>query len=163
MSRKQIEEPGLAAEQDRLNRDYDAIKQQYDKLLGDREDVRLRGDVESEGGGLRFRVIDPPTMSVIPASPNRPLLLLGVLVAGLVAGIGAAFGLGQVRTTYATIGRLEKATGLPVIGGISDVETPARAEQNRRQTRWFYAGCGGLGALCFLLLAVEFIQRGMSA
>jgi polysaccharide chain length determinant protein (PEP-CTERM system associated) len=163
LARKQVQEPGLAAEQDRLNREYDAIKLQYDKLLADREDVRLRGDVQSEGGALKFRVIDPPSASPIPASPNRPLLLFAVLVAGVGAGIAAAFGMSQLRTTYATIGRLEKATGLPVIGGISDVETPSRVDRNRRQVRWFYAGCGGLGALCFLLLAVEFVQRGMSA
>jgi succinoglycan biosynthesis transport protein ExoP len=119
--------------------------------------------VQSEGGSLKFRVIDPPSASSIPASPNRPLLLFGVLIAGIGAGIGAAFGLSQVRTTYPTIGRLEKATGMPVIGGISDVETPLRAEQNKRQARWFYAACSGLGGLCFVLLAVEFIQRGMSA
>lgn len=163
MVERQIQEPGLAAEQDKLNREYDAIKAQYDKLLGDRENVRLRGDVQSEGGSLKFRVIDPPSASSIPASPNRPLLLFGVLIAGIGAGIGAAFGLSQVRTTYPTIGRLEKATGMPVIGGISDVETPLRAEQNTRQARWFYAACSGLGGLCFVLLAVEFIQRGMSA
>lgn len=163
MSRKQIDEPGLAAEQDRLNRDYDAIKQQYDKLLGDREDVRMRGDVASEGGTLKFRVIDPPSASSIPASPNRPLLLFAVLVAGAGVGVGAAFALSQVRTTYATIGRLEKATGLPVIGGISAVETPDQVDRNRRHGRWFYAACGGLGGMCMILLAVEFIQRGMSA
>lgn len=163
MARKQIQEPGLAAEQDRLNREYDAIKQQYDKLLGDREDVRLRGDAQSDGGAMKFRVIDPPSISSAPASPNRPLLLFGVLIVGVGAGVGAAFALGQVRTTYATIGRLERATGMPVIGGISDVETPDRTEQAQRHARWFYAACGGLGGLCFVLLAVEYIQRGMSA
>ncbi|BAK67219.1 putative exopolysaccharide biosynthesis protein [Sphingobium sp. SYK-6] len=163
LTRKQIDEPGLAAEQDRLNRDYDAVKQQYDKLLADREAVRLRGDVQSEGGAFKFRVIDPPSLSPIPASPNRPLLLFAVLVTGIGAGIAAAFALSQIRTTYPTTGRLEKATGLPVIGGISEVETPARAQRIRQHARWFYAGCGGLGAMCFVLLAVEFIQRGMSA
>jgi len=163
VSQKQIQEPGLAAEQDRLNRDYDAIKQQYDKLLGDREDVRLAGDVQSEGGALRFRVIDPPSMSTTPASPNRPLLLFAVLVAGIGVGIGAAFALGQLRTTYATTSHLERATGLPVIGGISDVSTPGRRVDARKQIRWFYAASGGLGALCLLLLAAEYIQRGMSA
>lgn len=163
MMRKQVTEPGLAAEQDRLNREYDAIKQQYDQLLGDRENVRLRGDAQSEGGALKFRVIDPPSASTIPASPNRPLLLLGVLVAGVGAGVGAAFALGQFRSTYATTGRLEQATGLQVIGGISEVRTPSRIERERKQGRWFYAACGGLGGFCFVLLAIEFIQRGMNA
>jgi len=163
IAQRQAQNPGLVAEQDRLNRDYDAVKQQYDKLVGDRETVRLRGDAQNQGGIVQFRVIDPPSMSGNPASPNRPMLLFAVLVAGVGAGIGAAFALSQLRTTYATTGRLERATGLPVIGGITEVSTPARIAQRRRQARYFYAGCGGLAGLCVLLLAVEFIQRGMSA
>jgi len=163
IAQRQVENPGLIAEQDRLNRDYDAVKQQYDKLVGDREAVRLRGDAQNEGGAVQFRVIDPPSISSSPASPNRPMLLFGVLVAGIAAGIGGAMALSQLRTTYATTSRLERATGLPVIGGISEVATPRRVALNRTYARWFYAGSGGLAGLCLLLLAVEFIQRGMSA
>ena len=37
-----------------------------------------------------------------------------VLLAGIGGGVGAAFGLGQVRTSYATAAKLERASGLPV-------------------------------------------------
>lgn len=163
LSAKQVQEPGLAAEQDRLNRDYDVVKQQYDKLLADREDVRLRGEAQSEGGEVRFRLIDPPTMSSKPAFPNRPLLVMGVLFASVMAGIGAAFALGQLKATYATAARLERGTGLPVIGAITEIETPAVLAEKGRKMRWFYAASGGLVCLCVGLLAMEFIQRSMAA
>ena len=163
MAAMQIDDPGLAAEQDRLSRDYDSIKQQYDKLLSDREDVRLRGDAQTEGGEVQFRVIDPPFIPTLPASPNRPLLLLGVLIVAIGAGVGAAFAQGQLRTTYATASRLERATGMSVIGSISETQTPALLDLTRQRTRWFYAASGGLAGLCVVLLAIEFIQRGMSA
>src|SRR3989344_4064810 len=41
MVAKQIQEPGVAAEQARIARDYEVLKAQYDKLLADREQVRL--------------------------------------------------------------------------------------------------------------------------
>src|SRR3546814_18105468 len=85
-------------------------------LLADRDDVRLRGDVQSETDAIKFRVIDPPSNPRVPAAPNRPLLLLAVLVVGVGGGVGAAFAKGQLRTTYSTATRLERATGLPVIG-----------------------------------------------
>ncbi len=163
LSAKRVQEPGLAAEQDRLNRDYDLVKQQYDKLLSDREDVRLRGEAQSEGGEVRFRLIDPPTMSSKPAFPNRPLLIVGVLFAAAMAGIGAAFALGQLKATYATAARLERGTGLPVIGAITEIETPAVLAEKGRKLRWFYAASGGLLGLCVALLALEFIQRSTSA
>lgn len=163
LTSRQVNDPGLAAEQDRLNRNYAVLKQQYDKLVSDRADVRLRGQAQSAGGNVKFRVIDPPSIASTPASPNRPLLIVGVLIVGLGAGLGAAFALGQLKTTYPTTGRLEKATGLPVIGGISEISTPGRARGFKQQMRWFYGGCGGLGVFCLLLLAVEYIQRGMNA
>jgi polysaccharide chain length determinant protein (PEP-CTERM system associated) len=108
--------PAVAAEAARINRDYEVLKEQYDKLLRDREALRLRGQVENEHNAVKFEVIDPPTSPREPSAPNRPLLLVGVLVAGLAAGAGGAFALGQMRGTFATTADLERAIGLPVLG-----------------------------------------------
>lgn len=160
---KQAQEPDVAAEQARLSRDYDVMKAQYDKLLQDREDIRLRTDVNSKTDAIRFRVIDPPSLPRLPAAPNRPMLLIAVLIAAAGAGIGAAFALGQVRATYATTDRLAAATGLPVLGGISEVVTPPLAAERRQRLVWFAGGTGGLPACCLLLLVIEFVQRGLVA
>lgn len=160
---KQVEQPGVAAEQARLNRDYDVLKQQYDKLLGDREDVRLRNDVANKTDAISFRVIDPPYLPRVPVAPNRPLLLALVLVAGIAAGIGAAFAKGQLRGTYATTDRLAKASGLPVLGAVSEVLTPANIVERRKRLMWFAGGGGALIGCFALLLLVEFVQRGMMA
>ncbi|MDF0543378.1 Wzz/FepE/Etk N-terminal domain-containing protein [Sphingobium sp. H39-3-25] len=162
MTARQVDEPGVAAEQERLDRDYDVLKTQYDKLLADREDIRLRGDVQNETDQVKFRVIDPPSMPSGPAAPNRPLLLVAVLIVGIGGGIGAAFGMGQLRTTYATAARLEKATGLSVIGAISETVTQAQKAARRQQLRWFYGASGGLAGVCLLLIAVEFVQRNLA-
>ncbi len=159
---RQISEPGLAAEQERLERDYDVLKTQYDKLLSDREEVRLRGDVQSGVKGATFRLIDPPSVPTAPASPNRPLLLIGVLIVGICAGVGAAFAMGQVRATFPTAPRLAKAAGLPVIGSITETLNPAQLAERNHKLKLFAGGCGALGAVCLLLIVVEFIQRGMA-
>ncbi|WP_156678218.1 XrtA system polysaccharide chain length determinant [Sphingomonas profundi] len=160
---KQVEEPGVAAEQARLNRDYDVLKQQYDKLLGDREDVRLRNDVANKTDAISFRVIDPPYLPRVPVAPNRPLLLALVLVAGIAGGIGAAFAKGQLRTTYPTAERLARASGLPVLGAVSEVLTPANVVDRRKRLVWFASGAGALVGCFLLLLVVEFVQRGLMA
>lgn len=163
LTTKQSDEPGVAAEQANINRDYDVLKAQYDKLLGDREDVRLRSDVSTKTDSVKFSVIDPPSAPRLPVAPNRPLLLALVLVAGIAGGIGAAFGKAQLATTYATADRLAKASGLPVIGSISEIVTAPQQIENRRRLMWF-AGAGGALAGCFvLLLLVEFVQRGLTA
>jgi polysaccharide chain length determinant protein (PEP-CTERM system associated) len=155
--------PEIAAEAQRIGRDYDVLKQQYDKLLQDREELRLRGEVKTEREAVKFQIVDPPSTPRAPVAPNRPILLLGVLIVGLGAGCGGAFALGQLRSTFATASKLERTIGLPVLGTISATVTEGARELNRRRLKYFVAGTGGLAGLCVLLLAVEFIQRGMVA
>ncbi|HWW59555.1 MAG TPA: chain-length determining protein, partial [Sphingopyxis sp.] len=160
---QQIQNPGIAAEYDRINGEYTAFKAQYDKLLAQREQVRLRGDVQTETDAIKVELLDPPSKPTSPAAPNRPLFLTLVLLAGIGGGIGVAFGLAQVRTSYATAAKLERASGLPVIGSITEVVTPDRHLDRRKKLVWLAGGGGALVGLYALLLVAEFIQRGMVA
>ncbi len=163
LASKQSLEPGVAAEMARINRDYDVLKEQYDKILADREQIKLRGQVESETDSVKFRVIDPPSSPRSPAAPNRPLLLAMVLFAGIGGGVGSAFALGQIQTSYPTSAKLEKASGLPVIGSVSQVLTSAQRQARKKKMRLFYGAGGALFGVFGLLMIVEFIQRGMVA
>ncbi len=156
---QQIQNPGIAAEYDRINGEYTAQKAQYDKLLAQREQVRLRGDVQTETDAIRIELLDPPSKPTSPAAPNRPLFLTLVLLAGIGGGIGAAFGLAQVRTSYATAAKLERASGLPVIGSITEVVTPDRHVERRKRLVWLAGGGAALVGLYALLLAL--IRRSM--
>jgi polysaccharide chain length determinant protein (PEP-CTERM system associated) len=158
-----LENPQAAAEAQKINRDYEVLKEQYDKLLQDREELRLRGEIKTEREAVKFEVIDPPTTPRAPVAPNRPVLLLGVLVAGLVAGAGAAFGMGKLRSTFATTAGLERATGLPVLGAISQNLTDGVRRMRKKRLKLWYGATVALGGLFVLLLAVEFVQRGMVA
>ncbi|WOE73778.1 XrtA system polysaccharide chain length determinant [Alterisphingorhabdus coralli] len=160
MRSKQASEPGVAAEQARINRDYEVLKAQYDRLLEEREELRLRGQVETETDALRFSVPDPPTNPTSPVAPNRPLLLLMVLAAGLAGGVGVAFAHAQINASFSTVGKLEKISGLPVLGSISQTLTNKQRVLRKRKMRWFYGATAGLGMIFGVLLIVEFIQRG---
>jgi polysaccharide chain length determinant protein (PEP-CTERM system associated) len=160
---QQIQNPELAAEAQRISRDYDVLRQQYDKLLADREELRLRGQVQTERSVVKFQVIDPPTVPRAPAAPNRPILLFGVLIVGIAAGCGAAYGMSVLRGTFSTAGALEAAMGLPVLGSISETLTDAARALRRKRQRKFYAAAAGLGGLFIVLVAAEFVQRGTVA
>src|SRR5690606_10031610 len=160
---QQIQNPGIAAEYDRINGEYTALKAQYDKLLGQREQVRLRGEVQTEANAIKVELLDPPSKPTSPAAPNRPLFLTLVLLAGIGGGVGAAFGLSQVRASYPTAARLERASGLPVIGSITEVVTPERQVERKKKLVWLASGGGALVGLYALLLVAEFVQRGMVA
>ena len=163
LTAQQFSNPAAAGEYQQITRDYDVLKQQYDKLLQNREQLRIRGSIETEHNSVRFQVIDPPTSPRSPISPNRPLLLLGVLIMGLGAGIAASFAVSHLRSTFSTANRLEKAIGLPVLGAISQtISEPARVMRKKRM-KYFYAVSSALVGLFVILLTIEFVQRGMVA
>ncbi|MFC4295547.1 XrtA system polysaccharide chain length determinant [Novosphingobium tardum] len=163
LSGKAVGEPQVAAESARIGRDYDVLKAQYDKLLQDREELRLRGQVETETSAVKFQVVDPPTTPRAPVAPNRPLLLALVLFLGIGSGVGAAVAATQLNSSFATTAALEEATGLPVLGAVSQTLTDAQRLLRSRQKRWFFGGSGALAGVFILLIAVEVAQRAMVA
>lgn len=156
-------DPEVAAQQGQIDRDYAVLKTQYDQLLAQREQIAIRGQAQTQSDGSQFKVIDPPTLARAPTAPNRFLLLTGVLIAGIAGGIGAAFAMGQLRSTFATSGRLEKATGMPVIGAIGEVVTRAQTDMRAKRLKVFAGAGAGLVAAYVLLLGVEMLQRGLAA
>lgn len=156
-------DPAVAAQQSQIDNDYQVLKDGYAKLLADREAIKLRGQAQSQTDSIKFSVIDPPTAPRVPTAPNRPLLLTGVLIAALGAGVAAAFVLGQLKTTFTTAARLEKATGMPVLGAIGEMVTTAQIATRRRMLVYFGAGVGALGVSYVALLGVEMVQRGLAA
>lgn len=162
LAAKQSAEPGVSAEYDRINRDHEVLKVQYDKLLGDREEIRLRGQVGAQTDAVQFQVIEQPLMSSAPSSPNRPLFLALVLFFGIGAGAATAFALGHLQTSYATAAKLERASGLPVIGSISQMLTGEQRIERKRKLKLFTTGSLALVGVFALLMVVEFVQRGLA-
>ena len=111
--------PEVEAELAKLNRDYQVNKENYEKLVGRREAAKLSGDLSSATDMLTFRVIDPPTAPVLPSGPNRPRLFSLVFVGAVLAGLGAALLMSQIRPTFITQSSLAEVTGLPILGSIS--------------------------------------------
>jgi polysaccharide chain length determinant protein (PEP-CTERM system associated) len=160
---RMAEQPGVAAEQGEIERQYQVLKDQYDKLLADREQMKISSQAQNVADADKFNVVDPPTQPRAPTSPNRPLLLTAVLVAGLGAGLALAFALGKLTTTFPTAAKLEKASGMPVIGSIGEVVTAAQTAMRRKKLTLFAGGLAALGCAYVGLIGVEFVQRGMGA
>ena len=159
----QASSPALAAEAQRIGRDYEVLKKKYDELLQDREELQLRSNLESERSSFRFDIIDAPALPLKPAAPNRPLLLFGVLLAGIGAGVGTAFAMTQLKSTFATSAGLERALGLPVLGAISRSLTPSQRALEARRNKMFAAGSAALVGVLASLLVIELVQVGSVA
>ncbi len=151
--------PEVAAEMAKLTRDYDVTKKAYDELLNRRESAKIGSDLETQTQTVQFRIIDPPEASTLPVAPKRPLLLTGVLLAGLLAGGAAAFLLGQADDSISGVRQLKDIASLPVLGAITMVATGAHKRQRALAMASFLALCVGLIAVGLGIISIEFFVR----
>ena len=68
--------------------------------------------------GTTLTLMEPATLPITPAKPNKPLLLLLGVLFGLVGGVGLAFVVENLDTVLHTSKQIENATELPLIGDI---------------------------------------------
>ncbi|MFL6707083.1 MAG: XrtA system polysaccharide chain length determinant, partial [Massilia sp.] len=118
MRASSAEAPEVEAQLAQLNRDYQVNQSNYQKLLERRETAKLSGDLSSATDMLTFRVIDPPTVPLTPAGPNRPRLFSLVFAGALVTGLVVALLLSQIRPTFLSQTSLRDVTGVPILGSI---------------------------------------------
>ncbi len=109
--------PEVEAQYTQLNRDMEVTRTQYNELLQRLDSARL-GQQAAATGIVKFEVIDPPAASFKPAAPNRPLLILGTLLAALAAGAGVAYLLHRLQPVFVSTRQLATVTGLQVLGAV---------------------------------------------
>ena len=136
--------PQIEAEFTQLNRDYDTNKQNYEKLLQRRDSVQMSGDLDTSTGVFDFRIIDPPRVPLVPASPKRLQLMSMVLLAGIAGGVVLAFLLSQIKPTFTDRRTLRESTGLPILGAVSMIWTDQERKKRKKNLAALAASYAGL-------------------
>lgn len=102
---------------------------------------------------MTFRVVDPAILPAKPASPNRLMIMLGGIAAGLGGAFGILFLLDSMNSSLKS-SDAARQFGLPVLAVIPKIDEPALiARQRKRNLRLFaVAGIYFLLLLCFPLM-----------
>ena len=111
--------PQIEAELTRLNRDYEVNKSQHQALLQRLESARLSEQAEASTENVKFRIMEPAVVPLVPTGPKRPLFMSAVFVLALGAGAVLAFGLSQLKPVFVSRAVLKDITGLQVLGIVS--------------------------------------------
>ena len=114
----QQEQPGLIAEYENTDRDYEVLHKSYMELLERLQEANIAQAADTQADKVKLQIVDPPEVPRLPVAPNRLLLLTVVLVVGCAAGLGVTILFGQVDNSFSTADDL-RSLGLPVLGGIS--------------------------------------------
>jgi len=144
--------PQIEAELQRLNRNYEVHKKNYTDLVQRREQARISEDVESGTEQVKFRVIEPPFVSLAPKFPNRPLFDLGVIVIALGIGYGISLLISLIQPVFYNQKDLGAALGRAVLGTVNKFDTTEVLSKRRRNLMMF-----ALANLLFVVVGVALI------
>ena len=129
--------PKVEAELTRLNRDYEINRTNYQELVQRLESARMSEQADQAGDNVKFRIVEPPQVPLLPVGPKRLLFSAAVLVLALGAGGGLAFLLSQLKPVYFDPQILRKETEIPVLGQVSRVWTSEMALKRRMAVTGF--------------------------
>jgi polysaccharide chain length determinant protein (PEP-CTERM system associated) len=138
--------PGVLVQAQDLDRDYSVLKRNYQELVARREATQIANAADTKTEKIQFRIVDPPQVPILPAAPNRPMLVSMVLLFGIGGGLAVPLALTQIDRSFATIGQLRNL-GLPILGSVSRLSLGAARRRAMIQL-------AGVCASAFLLIAV---------
>lgn len=149
--------PNLEARYLNLNRDYDVLRKNYDELLARREGMRIAMAAQVRANNVKMVIIDPPLVPQRPVAPARIMLSIGVLLAGLAAGVGVVGAMLTLDQSFHTMTDL-RVLGRPVIGAISLAALPTTLAMRLRHAAEFGSA---IGLLLVILggLMLHYTQR----
>jgi polysaccharide chain length determinant protein (PEP-CTERM system associated) len=148
----------IETEIENLNRDYDAIKGNYNRLLASKETAAMSEKVDNQAEALKFKIADSPNTPLQPSSPKRKLLFSGVLIAGIVFGLVIALLLYLIRPTIMTVSQLRQITGLPVLGSVSMKATIGQSEKIKKEAFRYSFATLGLFVIYISFITVDLLE-----
>ena len=146
--------PRLEAKMADMNRDYDVLKQKYDELRVRAELARISQEAKTNTEAMRFRIVEPPEVPVVPSGPKRTLFLLAVLCASIGGGVGIALLLSEMDDSFATPQRLREAFDLPLLGSVCWIPSEADKAKRSFDAMSVSVGTGAMVVFCGLLIAL---------
>ncbi|WP_019866617.1 XrtA system polysaccharide chain length determinant [Methylovulum miyakonense] len=153
----------VETEMQNLNRDYAAIKKNYDQLLASREQANLSKKVDDQAESLKFKIADAPDKPLTPSSMPKPIMDSIILVAGICVGFGAAFLIYLIRPTVMTTAQLRQLTGLPVLGSVSMKTNDLEAKKHKKELFRYSFSTFGLIVIYISFMMIDILHIDVSS
>jgi protein tyrosine kinase modulator len=143
--------PIRAIELSKISRGYEITLRKYQDLLAKSLESELSENMEKKQKGEQFQILDPANFPLAPVRPNRPLIVLIGLLAGLGAGFGLAFVSDNMDTSFKRSDEINAYVNVPLLATIPALMTRGSVlEQRRSQGLLVLASLGVLvvGVVC---------------
>lgn len=151
--------PGAIADLQRIERDYEQTRKNYEELIERRDRLSITANLGAGSQGVEYKVFERPQVSLIPASQQfRIMLIAGVSLLALGAGIAAALILTWMQKTFTQSSELQAAFGLPILGALSEIRSETVMADRRRDIRRLAGAAAALAALAAFYIYWEVVR-----
>lgn len=125
---------GIEAQYADLIRDERSAAEKYQTLQGKQQLTEQNGELLQRKAGEQLEVLDPPSLPVAPAKPNRILIIAAGIAIAFIVGLGMA-GLQEAKdTSLKNLKDVRAYTNLPVLSSIPLLENTILVKRKRRIT-----------------------------
>ncbi len=137
-----------------LTRDYEQAKQNY-KELGEKKEISQRATiVTGRKQGETLELLDPANLPLTPSEPNRPLIVGGGTLLGLILGVVLAAARELKDTAIKNLKDVRTYTQLTILGSIPLLENDLVVKRRKRLTllAWstaLFLGCAVMAGSVF--------------
>ncbi|HET7208502.1 MAG TPA: Wzz/FepE/Etk N-terminal domain-containing protein [Terriglobales bacterium] len=143
--------PAVAGQLAAATREYDNAEDNYKRLQDHKFLADVSSDVESRQKGERFVILEPAQPPSRPFAPNRPVIDLLGLAAGIPLAVLMVLGLEVIDMTIKTRRELTTLIAAPVLGEIPWLATGTHQHSQRARSVFAFLGNTVL-ALSYLAL-----------
>jgi len=129
-----------------LTRDYDSLRIHYSQLQEKKLSARMAGELEMQGAGERFKIVDAAVPPESPYGPQRTIMILEGVFLGLLCGIGGAF---LVEISDGSVRHEREAAqifGKAVLAGIPKITSSRERAWARWRMASLTAGTAGVAS-----------------
>lgn len=113
----------------RLRQEVEANRTLYNSFVQQAAASQISEAFQNARVGGRFNVLEPATLPLAPAKPNRPLIVVLAFVLGGVVGVGTVLVVEQHDESMKDAQEVESLLGLPVLGAVPRVGELGRSSR----------------------------------
>ena len=133
----------------KISRTYEITLRKYQDLLAKGLESELSENMEKKQKGEQFQILDPANFPIKPARPNRQMIVLIGLLAGLGGGFALAFLWDNFNSSFRRSEDLTAYVNLPLLATIPALVTRSSVLEQRRAH-----GLLVLGSLAILVVGL---------
>jgi polysaccharide chain length determinant protein (PEP-CTERM system associated) len=150
--------PAVKASLEELEREKESQKDLYGQLLARYGQSEVSKQMEVQDKATNFRIVDPAVLPVKPFSPNRVIMILLGILAGLVGGIAILVIIDYLDSSVRDIDTL-KSLGVPVLAIVPVIKNPDDIQATKKRDILFFGAAATYFSLILAILSIEVMRE----